>query len=170
MMNTKLTALIAAAMLVLAATEAVATEGHEFDRFQLWTDCSPMDLAIEGLRADKTGFRLTLDAVETAVRSRLRVARLYNATKYAALLVVNVNIVPHEILWREAGKQPFNITFKYYKLMKDIMSGERNLAVAWDVSTAGIGDPSFILSAVSEKADMFIDEYLRVNQDSCGKR
>jgi len=163
-------ALIATALIVIAAPVAADEKVNEQDRFGLWADCGAVGLGVEGPLEDNLHFELTSHAVETAVRSRLRAAGLYDADKFVGLFVANVNVVRHDWLYNEAGKQPFNVLIKYYKLMRDTMSGESNLAVAWHVGTAGLGDPSDILSVVSQKTDTFIDEYLRVNQDACEGR
>ena len=170
-MAARLIALVVAAMIVLAVP-AAAADGrvNERDRFQLWADCRAVGLEIDPLRGGHPHFQLTLHAVEIAARSRLRAAGLYNATKYVGLLIVFINMVRVDWLFNEAGKQPFSIAIRYYKLMKDIMSGESNLAVAWHAGSVGLGDPAFVLSAVSRKVDEFIDEYLRVNRDACEKR
>ena len=160
--------LIAAAMVVLA-TPAAAEKVTDFDRFRLWTGCQPTGLAVQ-MSKDAKAIGLTKEAVETAVRTRLRAAHLYNPTKYVGLLFVNVNVVGHDVLRNTAQKQPFNVAVNYYKLMKDVLSDVKMLAVAWDASSAGIGDSPYILSAVSGNTDKFIDEYLRVNRDACEKR
>lgn len=148
-MDAKPIALIAVAMIIFTDPAAVIAKAKEFDRFRLWADCLPMSLVVEDNWSDSPNFRLTSDAIETAVRSRLRAARIYNTTQYAGLLIVNVNVVRHDTLQRDHGRQPFNVTVQYHKLMKDVLSGERMLAVAREASTAGIGEPSLVLSTVS---------------------
>ena len=73
----------------------------------------------------------------------------------------------HDVLRNETGKQPFNVTVEYYKLMTDVLSGITMLATAFNSTTAGLGDSPYILSVVSQNTDKFIDEYLRVNRDAC---
>lgn len=63
------------------------------------------------------------------------------------------------------------ITLEYWKAMRDGISGTWGYAPTWQ--TGGIGthgqNASAIISQVAEDTDKFIDEYLRVNADACGK-
>ena len=161
-MNARLIALLAAASL-FASTLAAAEKVDKHDRFQLWAACSPMKLIVDGWDAGARGFGLTTEAVEIAVRSRLRAAQLYDPT---ALLFLGVNVNVRN----EPGRQSFSVTVQYHKPRKDIMSGVIEGAVAWGTSGTGFGESSFVLSAVSQYTDKFIDEYLRVNAESCRKR
>ena len=67
------------AVLLFIGTSVLAEEVSDLDRFQLWNDCRAMNLVVEGLNQDAAEIGLTREAIETAVRSRLRAARLYNA-------------------------------------------------------------------------------------------
>ena len=165
-MNARLIALIVAASLL--ASPLAATEEHaEDDRFRLWANCQSVGLSVTELSKHAKAIGLTKEAVEVSARSRLRAARLYNATKYIGLLTVTVNVVGHDGLRNETGNQPFNVTVEYYKLMTDVLSGIKMPATAWNSTTAGLGDSPYILSVVSQNTDKFIDEYLRVNRDAC---
>lgn len=61
---------IAAVLLLVVAPTSADTE-----RAELWNDCESMGL-IADLRVDSTDIGLTEEAIEVAVRSRLRAARL----------------------------------------------------------------------------------------------
>ena len=150
--------LIAAASLVLAAStwaENVTWRDH----FELWNNCKPVKLVVEDLHKDAVDIRLTEEAVAIGVRSRLRAARLYDASALSSYLHVDVGV----------KDLAFSIVFRYNKFMMDIASGERGITSSWlrgSIGTHG-RDSGYILSAVSQHTDEFIDEYLRVNEDAC---
>lgn len=149
--------LIAAASPILVGL-ASAEEVTKRDRFRLWSACLPMDLLIESLPKGASDIGLTKETVTTAVRSRLRVARLYSASRLA-YLYVNVNVV---------GKA-FNVDLEFHKVVEDAVSGEINHATTWSTGSTGTHgrNAGFIRSTVSEHTDEFIDEYLRVNEEAC---
>ena len=150
--------LIAAALALCPAAPVLAEDVTGRDRFRLWNDCRAMDLIVEGLNQDAADIGLTRDAIETAVRSRLRAARLYDADA-VAYLYVNVHVV----------RRAFGKTLNYRKYLFDPASDESRFATTWDIGSTGThgGDGSYILSGVSQHMDEFIDEYLRVNADAC---
>ena len=121
-----------------------------------------MDLVVEGLPDDASDISLTKDAIEVAVRSRLRAARLYSEESADAawsFLYVNVNVVG----------PAHGIGVAYEKVVRDLATMLERTALTWSLDSTGThgGDPSFILSRVAQAADKFIDEYLRVNADAC---
>ena len=66
-----------AAIFLFTASPASAGEVSERDRFELWNKCLPTFLVVEGVDKNAAEIGLTEDAIEVAVRSRLRGARLY---------------------------------------------------------------------------------------------
>ena len=80
--------------LVLALTvwpgHATAQDVSDSDRFQLFNECGPMRLLVED-EADWADIGLTVDRLQTMAESRLRAARLYDATALT-VLYVNVNV------------------------------------------------------------------------------
>ena len=149
-----------AAVPVLAALLAAAPSHAQtdLDRFRLWNDCGAVDLVVEDLSDDADGIGLTKTAVETAARSRLRAARLYDDTAVPGLYVV-VHVVGHA----------FSITTEFNKWVTDA-NGLRGYAGTWrtrGTGTHGGGDAGYILSLIAQHMDRFIDEYLRVNADAC---
>ena len=139
---------------------ATAQDVSDFDRFRLFNECGPMHLTVEdyGDDADWTDTGLTVDRLQTMAESRLRAARLYDATA-RPFLYVNVNVV----------SSSYSLSVKYHKFVYDPVSGETSLAATWDVGSTGThgGDAGYILQSVSESLDSFILEYLRVNEDAC---
>ena len=162
-MHARSLALVVAAL--LAAPTVAAEKISKFDRFQLWADCLPMNLVVSDVTKSAPMFGLTTEAVEIAVRSRLRAARLYDATTITPYLDVGVRVLDIK-----RSMQPFVVKINLYKSVKDETSGLSGPAVAWMGGAFGLGDPAFVLSAISQHSDKFIDEYLRVNADACGKQ
>ena len=138
---------------------ATAQELSDFDRFKLFNECGPMNLVVEDYEeAGWADIGLTMDRIQTMAESRLRAARLYDATAlpylYVNVLVVGVS---------------FSRSVAYNKTLYDPASGEANYAITWELDSAGThgGDAGFILQGLSERLDRFILEYLRVNEDAC---
>ena len=161
---------LAAAALFLAAP-ASAEEVSGVDRFMLWNACKPMPLLVNPLRQDAADIGLAKDTIETTVRSRLRGARLYDAGGLAAsvsmaagrlgYLYVNVTVV----------RRAFSAHIGYHKVVSDPASEQIYTTETWSTGAVGVhgGDAGYVLSSVSRGADKFIDEYLRVNAESCGR-
>ena len=128
------------------------------DRFQLWSACRPLNLIVEGLPEDAEEIGLTEERIQTAAESRLRAARLYDAEADHDLYV-NVHVVG----------SAFSIGIGYNKLLHDEALDIVGRAQTWDTRAVGthVGDASFILQGVSEHMDLFVVEYLRVNESAC---
>ena len=162
MTKNKLLFTLALALAVLSG-HATAQDVSGLDRFRLFNNCEPINLATEltvdnYADADTPAIDLTLDRIRTLAENRLRVARLYDADA-ATWLYVNVNV----------QGRGFSLSFDYKKLVYDAVSGETNYATTWDVGVAGTHgeDADFILQGLSEHLDGFILDYLRVNEDAC---
>ena len=141
----------------LAAAEARIAPTN-FERFELWNDCSPVQLLVESLSDNATTIGLARDRIETVTRSRLRAARIYT-DETGAYLYVNINVT----------NSSYNISVQFNKLVTDRTSRESNFAPTWELSGVGTHgqDAGFIVQWLSEYVDRFIDEYLRVNEDAC---
>ena len=155
----RLTAPLIGASLFLAPW-AGAEEVTRYDRFRLWDNCQPMELVVESLDRDAAAIGLNQEAIATAVRSRLRGARLYDDSALS-YLYVNVNVIG----------SAYALNVEYNKVVNDLASGESFPATTWNIGSAGTHgrDSGFILSHVSRHTDKFIDSYLRVNEDACWK-
>lgn len=134
---------IAAASLFLVGS-AWAESVTELDRFKLWDRCRPADLLVIFLSKGKTDIELTKETIATSVRSRLRAARLYDATALSYLYVC-VNVVG----------SAFSVTLGYHKIVEDLASGERYMAMTWFRDGTGTHgrDSGYVLSAVSKHTD-----------------
>ncbi len=144
-------------LLLLTATPALAEDVTPYDRFRLWNDCQAIRVLVEDPGQDATEIGLMKSAIETAVRSRLRTAHLYDDSLGLPYLYVNVHVVG----------PAFSITVNYNQAM--VSGGGFGFAPTWETGSTGTHgkDGSYILSNVSMKMDRFIDEYLRVNADAC---
>jgi len=134
------------------------TAEERFEKFQLYTGCSDVGLAVEDIDENEAG--LTREQVTTTVRSRLRGARIYDdADVRTPYLYVNVHVVG-------IG---FSINIFFEKLVLDEHTGYRFPAKTWlNMVTGTHGrDAGYILQGVGEIVDIFIDEYLRVNEEAC---
>ena len=148
-----------AAALLIITTAASAGEVSDRDRFRLWNECRPMGLVVEGLPDDATDISLTEDAIEVAVRSRLRAARLYRTHVGVPFLQVDVGV----------ARLSYRIQVDYVKWVRDHASGEDRGGTTWSSGSYGTHgrDSGFILSSLSQVINRFIDEYLGVNADAC---
>ena len=169
----RLTLPAVALSLMLAAPASAAEKATKIDQFELkmdqfelWNGCLPVSLVVERLpeRARKIGLRK--EDIATAVRSRLRGARIYDesANPY---LYVNVNV----------GGGAFSIAVHFERRTQVVLphlvrsNPLSGYASTWRRGELGVsGKPGFILSSVAQHTDKFIDEYLRVNADACEKR
>ena len=144
-------------LLWLTATPVLGQDVTPYDRFRLWNDCQAMGVLVEDLGRDATEIGLTKSAIETAVRSRLRAARLYDDSLGLPYLYVNINVVG----------PAFSIKVDYNQAM--VSAGGLGFAPTWETGSTGTHgkNGSYILSNVSMEMDRFIDEYLRVNADAC---
>lgn len=146
-----------AAALLLTAASALAGEVSDYDRFQLWNACNPMGIVV-ALGKNVAEIGLTEKAVETATRSRLRSARLYDDDRTSPWLAVVL----------EVAGTGFIIEIEYFKRVHDLY-GNPGYATSWSFGGAGThGNSSvLVLGGISQYVDQFIDEYLRVNEDAC---
>ena len=153
--------LILLVSLVILAFPVSPQELARMNRFQLWNDCEPMDLIVERLDDDAVEIGLTEESITVASRSRLRAAGLYDA-EMPEYLYVQVSV----------GRESFSIDLQYKKVVYDPATEIIMQATTWEDGSFGTHgkDSGFILSAVSQKIDKFLDEYLRVNKDSCSAR
>ena len=149
-----------AILATLQADRALAQEVSLLDRFQLFNECRPMDLLVEGVSSDADEIDLAKASILAAVESRLRSARLYDSeTPLSPYLYVNVNV----------SGLAFHASLEYNKLFHDPVSDVTTMATTWDISSTGThgGSSSYILSSISQHMDHFLVEYLRVNESAC---
>ena len=168
----RLTLLIVALALVLAAPSDAAEKVTDRDRFNLWTGCGSVELVVEGLSPDAAKIGLRKEAIATAVRSRLRGARLYADLAYRKLYV-RVTVVG----------DAFGVDFELLRYASSVIwllppwvkgkeaEARSGTVTTWQKGITGthVGASGHILSSVERVTDIFIDEYLRVNASACRK-
>ena len=149
-----LLAIVAAA----PAGGAAAQDVSEFDRFQLFNECRPMRLVVEETPAAAAEIELTAAAIQAAVESRLRSARLYDADA-GPILYVNVNVVG----------LAYSLRLEYTKFLYDRVTDDSRFATTWLITSTGTHgrNAAFILSGLAGHMDRFLVEYLRVNESAC---
>ena len=154
-------ALAALAVSCMAPAAAENTFEENVALFRLFANCRPMNLsvALEGPDALETG--LTEESIRASVESRLRSARLYDAT-ISPYLHAHVHIY----------KNAFSVTLKYFKWVHDEYSQLHFHATTWEQRSIGThtGDGVYIHGALSQFTDEFLVEFLRVNEEACAKR
>ena len=157
-MGRRITWLVLLAIFASPAGGAAAQEVSAMDRFQLFNDCRPMDLVVEGLHAVAAEIDLTEAAIQAVVESRIRSARLYDADA-GSYLYVHVYIL---------GRS-FTLNLAYRKVVYDQAAAVSGIATTWESGSYGAhrGGAAFILSAVARQMDRFLVEYLRVNESAC---
>ena len=158
---------IAAAFLITAASGS-ASEVSRRESFALSAACARVSLEVGNLSEDGTKIGLRKADIETAVRSRLRAARLYLDINAAPVLVVFVHV----------HGSAYSIDLEFWKVVEDKSSWSRMLkgidrlygfASTWETGNIGThgGNSGHVLSAIGRYTDKFIDEYLRVNAPAC---
>lgn len=148
------------ALLLAPAAAGQDAKSDEHLRFELFNDCKPMDLVVERLHDDAGKIGLTKARLQAAAESRLRSARLYDSDA-AAYLYMNVAV----------ASPAFSIRLEYRKRVFDPASVKSGYAATWNTGSTGThgGDAGYIVSALSEKLDRFLVEYLRVNESACSR-
>ncbi len=140
-----------------SAAEARAEVRREDDRSRLWNDCKPMylEVFVTELGDDATAMDLTKEAVEIAVRSRLRAARLYiDLPPDSASLWELVDVIYGAFLSPVVtiSDGVFVVQIKYKKIVKDLATKQNFTTTTWNTGTFGTHgqDSGFILSAVAQ--------------------
>ena len=146
--------------LLTATTPIDAEDVSSRDRFKLWNACKPVNLYVDIVPDDVAVTGLTLEAIATTVRSRLRAARLYDDRSAFPALSMRFRSAPGVVVSGLEGV--------FLKIVSDPISGEIGSAITWSISQLGRGgDATLILALFSQLTDRFIDDYLRVNGPAC---
>ena len=144
------------------AQDKQMTLKEKLNRFQLFTNCKPVELLVENLPQSATGIGLTKSDIIAAAESRLRSARIYTAEASNSYLYVNVT----------ATKLAYSISFEFKKMVLDLFSGHNSFAGTWDTGSMGThgGSSTYILSNIAKHMDQFIVQFLRVNEKACERK
>lgn len=134
---------------------------EKWERFRLWSYCRPVLVLEPELSTGTAEIGLNEGDVMVAVRSRLRSARIYTED-------YGNNVGQLRIIVRVAG-EAFRLDIEYRKRLSDSASGETLFTTTWETGATGTHgqDSIYITSALSQGMDLFIDEYLRVNEEAC---
>ena len=132
----------------------------QFERFQLYDSCKAMRLSVLDPQLDATNIKLTKDAIQAAVESRLRSARLYDREGSSVLEV-----------WVTVTGSAFSIGVRFYKKVLDYSSNSIFRTPTWANNSIGThGESSdYVYSKVSRFMDTFLVKYLRINEAKCEK-
>ena len=159
-------ALVIGAFLLISTTCQAQNQSavlqQELARFQLYSGCDPVHLVVEYEQENAGTLDLTESRIETTVRSRLRSAHIYNDTTNLPGLFVHVRVIGVAVA--------VNVDFFLGLFSPDAdLSGP---AATWTISTlgthsSGAEGAGFILGIVSEYTDIFIDQYLAINESAC---
>ena len=160
---------IVTALPMQASAEDSATNlDTQWDRFKLWAECNPVTLEVF-VQQDEKAKSIdadSIDAIEVAVRSRLRSARLFkeddspvsNLFQNGALLNLSIHLFD----------SAHTIRLSLHKIVTDTISGENYIAPTWQISLLGMrAKKQDYIDTASNLTDQFIDEYLRVNEPAC---
>ncbi len=138
------------------------------DAFDLWNECEPIRLIVEGLPDDAADIDLTKERIQTLAESRLRAARLYDAAAlhdyHSPYLYVRVSVLVYAKI--PSGALNIDVSFQRYLFNA---AGSSGFAATWEAGSFGmhLGSADYIMVHVSKQIDLFILEYLRVNETAC---
>ncbi|MCY3674570.1 MAG: hypothetical protein OXH65_03225 [Paracoccaceae bacterium] len=159
--------ILATVLLVLFSTSVIGEEDSisNRDRFELWANCQPVYPLFDYRQVNTTfilpeNIEIAVENMKIAVQNRLRSARLYQEQDTHPLkLYVSIQI----------SGPAFMIGMQFHKPVQDVKFGTYFLTPTWEVRSFGTHDYDFngIAQRVSGYTDRFINEYLRVNADSC---
>ena len=130
--------------------------------FQLFTNCAPLNVMI-GVEVSKDSMlKLDQSALQAAVESRLRAARIYGNAAIVPALIIGIDVVGRAFVTHVILK----------KDVTDTTTGIRDMATTWRDGVVGThGDNAqIVVSSLSGAIDRFLVEYLRVNEAACPGR
>ncbi len=174
LMNIYLQVMALVAMLFFANTLCAAevvdrVEIEKYlEKFKLWNYCEPVALFVEDLSDNAEKIGLTEERIKTAVESRLRGARIYEEPEvlFPVYLYVNVDVLGRAFVIKLSLN--FNIFREVYSKDAERESYFGRAETWSNISFGGHGGhAAFILQALAEATDGFVNEYLRVNAEAC---
>lgn len=142
---------------ILASTTVQAQDFQS--EWQLYTACAPVNLHIRYHSHNEGKLQLYERTIATTVRSRLRAARIYTDSTSTPLLAVTVKVFGNA----------FSFQFTLIQLLLNLVTNTEGTGATWTVDDVGTHGyrAEYILQAISETTDLFIDEYLAVNEPAC---
>lgn len=161
-MRTLIAAVVAALAVPPAPGRATQADlDSRLARFQLFNDCRPVSLFVAPLSAAAADIGLTEEQIQATTELGLRSARIYDESAGVPYLSVRVMV--------SSSGRAVSIDFRFMKMLDDPLTANRFPAVTWSAGATGThgGDAGYVLDGVSDYADRFVLEYLRVNDDAC---
>ena len=143
------------------------------EAFELWNDCQPIAFSVHlqgKTEASKIG--LTRESIETAVRSRLRGARIFRNNpdlRSQPLTLERNGFLQVSVALTTAS---LGMSMRFEKVMTDEASGHDGWTpTGWRRGLIGghADDGYCVLSGIASATDEFIDDYLRVNESACSR-
>lgn len=149
---------LAALLAPIAVGQGISAQVLE--RFELYNGCRPMGLVVEEITDRAREIRLTEGAIRRAAESRLRAARLFDAGSLHSWMYVDAHVVG----------AAFSVSVRYHKRTADSF-GMIGWPATWHSGITGThgADAGFIVSQLSLLLDEFLADYLRVNEEDCGR-
>ena len=162
------------ALVLTSLISGLASGQEDVERFNLFTNCAPVRLAVYVQNRNReSAIKSTKEAIESAVESRLRSARIYEKRKTGNyMLIVNLIVLPAVSRSGFRSGVAFSLDFSFHKDLFDPASGLETSAATWDTNILAIEGErptEAILAVVRTLMDQFVVDYLRVNEQACGK-
>ena len=131
---------------------------QSYAKFQLYNGCSPTNLIVGELSDKGREIGLSVKSIQAAAESRLRAARLYDETSINNLFI-SIAVI----------NNAFGMNLSFHKIVLDPVSELIYQAPTWSSNHTGThgGDAGFIMSSLAGRIDIFLVEYLRVNESDC---
>ena len=153
---------LVAMAVALAAPPATAQQtpaDRKLDRFQLFTRCEPLSATVSVERSSPYVENLEDADLQQVVHAGLETAGLLREEELPPFLYVTVGILH----WAYVAR------VELMKEVTDPLTKLGGVATTWREYRYGIhsGDPSFVISSLSNAFNTFLDEYRRVNEAYC---
>lgn len=154
-------------ILSIASPQALASDMIDQDQFGLQTKCSTVGIHITMNELAKEHF--SEEDIMATARSRLRSSRLYREhdTLREPYLQIYTFVDVREAI------QIFGVSVSFHKWLYDPASDQHSLVRTWHKRRLGAGArgrgnlATLTLPLTATFIDMFIDDYLRINEESC---
>ena len=129
----------------------------QLEAYEWWADCAPIGLSINLEQSENSPAIISESTVRNAVESRLRAARLMDVR---SLTYLSIDI-------RTVGNG-FSIVGQLNKPMFDLASEFSFNASAFAYIITGVySESDYLLNALAELMDDFLNNYLRINEPAC---
>ena len=131
---------------------------QSYAKFQLYNGCVPMKLVVAELSDKGREIGLSGESIQAAAESRLRASRLYDESAFDTLFI-NITVV----------NNAYAMVLSFHKFVFDLISSLTHQTPTWISTKTGThgNDRGYIMSSLSEEIDIFLVEYLRVNESDC---